>query len=142
MFPGLGSQAQLARGLGLKVTKYKLSEIADNITEIHTILVAFVEGKNYQAINDLIPGKSDEYLTKARHFILRLVPQISFAMGSVSLTLKEQLLSLNYEPEAIPFVVRNLATMVREGLDTQEKLQYKMDRRAYLRVQIHDALDI
>ena len=142
MFPGLGAQAQLARGLGLKVTKYKLSEIADNITEIQTILVAFVEGKNYQTINDLIPGTPDEYLTKARHFILRLVPQISFAIGSVSLTLKEQLLSLNYELEGIPFVVRNLATMVREGLDTQEKLQYKMDRRAYLRVQIHDALDI
>ncbi|SEB22286.1 hypothetical protein, partial [Pedobacter hartonius] len=142
MFPGLAAQAQLARVLGLKVTTYKLSELAENITAIKPILIAYVAGENYQTVNNLIPGTSDVFLTKARNFILRLVPQISFAISAVSLTLKEQLLLLDYEPDDIPFLVRNLASMVREGLDTQEKLQYKMDRRAYLRVQIHDALDI
>lgn len=100
-----------------------------------------MNGENYKTIDDLIPGKTDEFLTKARHFVLRLVPQISFAISSISLTLKEQLISQDNDSEDIPFIIRHLATMVREGLDTQEKLQIKLDKRAFLRVQIHNSLN-
>ncbi|MBN7809533.1 DEAD/DEAH box helicase [Algoriphagus sp. H41] len=142
MFPSLAARAQLARVLGFQVTKFELSEIAERILSIEPILTAFVEGESYLTINNLIPGKSDDYLTKARHFILRLVPQISFAMGAVSLTFKERLLSLDYDQDDIPFIVKNLATLIREGLDTQEKLQFKMENRTYLRVQIHNEFKI
>lgn len=141
MFPGPAAQAQMARAIGFQVTKYTLSQVAQNITAIKPILLAYVNGENYKTIDDLIPGKTDEFLTKARHFVLRLVPQISFAISSISLTLKEQLISQDNDSEDIPFIIRHLATMVREGLDTQEKLQIKLDKRAFLRVEIHNSLD-
>lgn len=130
IFPGNKVRAQFARSLGLKVSSFKISDIVP-------ILKAFIYGENYEIINSVIPGKSDEYLTNARHFILRLIPQISFAMGVVSLILREQLLSLGYEQDDFPYIVRNLATLIREGLDTEEKLQYKMSNRRLLRVEIH-----
>ena len=142
MFSSPASRAQLARALGLSVTSYKLKDIADNISAVVPIFDAFIDGENYETINSLIPGKSDEYLTKARHFILRLVPQTSFAIGVVSLMLKEELAMLDYDVNNIPYVIKNLATMLREGLDTEEKLQYKMNRRASLRVQIHRRFEI
>ncbi|WP_312824876.1 DEAD/DEAH box helicase [Epilithonimonas sp.] len=139
IFPGNAARAQIARALGLKVSKYNLDDLIQNISAIDPILKAFVNGDNYQTIDNLIPGRTDEHLTKARHFILRLVPQISFAIGVVSLTLKEFLLSLGFDQEEIPFVVGNLPTLIREGLDTEEKLRYKMIHRRMLRVEIHQA---
>jgi len=142
MFASPASRAQMARALGLKVTKYTLDELADNLEAIVPILKAFIYGKSYESINEMISGKDDQYLSKSRHFILRLVPQISFAIGVVSLTLRERLLSLDYDEDDIPFIVKNLATMVKEGFDTEEKLQYKMTHRALLRVQIHKMMEI
>ena len=142
MFASHASLAQLARALGLKVTKYSLHELVNNLEKIVPILDAFINGENYETINGMISGKDDQYLSKSRHFILRLVPQISFAFGVVSLTLKERLLSLDYDEDDIPFVINNLATMVKEGFDTEEKLQYKIKHRAFLRVQIHKMMEI
>lgn len=142
MFPGNAARAQLARAVGLRVSNFKLEEVAEKVSDIVPILIAFVNGENYQAIDSLIPGRTDEHLTKARHFILRLVPQISFAMGVISLTLREHLLWLGFEKDEFPYILRNLATMIREGLDTEEKLQYKMDRRRLLRVEIHSTLNL
>ncbi|WBL43556.1 DEAD/DEAH box helicase [Algoriphagus halophytocola] len=139
MFPNSAAQAQLARVLGLKVSKYEISEVSEKIMDIEPILTAFIRGENYNTINEMIPGKSDDYLTKARHFVLRLVPQFSYAIGAVSLTLKEKLQLLDYDIDDIPFVIRNLATMVKEGMDTKEKLLYKIENRGLLRVQIHDS---
>lgn len=142
MFPGNAARAQLARSVGLKVSDFEMEELSQKIATVVPILIAFVNGENYEAIDSMIPGRSDDHLTKARHFILRLVPQVSFAIGVVSLTLKEILLSLGFEQEEFPYVFRNLATLVREGLDNEEKLQYKMNRRNLLRVDIHEALDL
>jgi len=142
IFSSPASHAQLARALGMSVTKYNLEDIANRIDEIVPIFNAFINGKSYETIDAIIPGKSDENLTKARHFILRLVPQTSFAIGVLSLIVKEQLLSLDYDVDDIPFIIKNLATMVREGLDTEEKLQYKMSHRTLLRVQIHRMFEI
>jgi len=141
IFSGSNIRAQFARSLGLKVSNYQISDIVNKISDIVPILKAFINGENYETINSAIPGKSDEYLTNARHFILRLIPQISFAMGVVSLILREQLLSLGYEQEDFSYIVRNLATLVREGLDTEEKLQYKMNHRRLLRVEIHQIFE-
>lgn len=142
MFSSPASRAQLARALGLRVTNYMLEDVVNDIAAIVPIFNAFINGEDYEAINAMIPGKSDEYLTKARHFILRLVPQTSFAIGVVSLTLKEQLVSVGHDVDDIPYIIKNLATMVREGFDTEEKLQFKMRRRTLLRVQIHRMFEI
>lgn len=139
MFPSSAARAQFARALGLPVSKYKLEDVIQHISAVDPILAAFVTGDNYEAIDNLISGRSDEHLTKARHFILRLVPQISFAIGVVSLTLKELLLSSGFDQEEIPFVVGNLSTLIREGLDTEDKLRYKILHRRMLRVEIHQA---
>lgn len=37
----------------------------------------------------------------------------------------------------LPFKITELATMVKEGLDTEEKPRFKFTHRSYLRVQIH-----
>ncbi|RKR08189.1 helicase-like protein [Flavobacterium sp. 90] len=142
MFSSPSSRAQLARALGLKVTNYDVSAISKNLHKIVPIFEAYISGQNYETINEMIPGKSDEYLSKSRHFILRLVPHKSFALGIVSLTIKEILFSYGYEPDEIPYVIKNLATMVKEGLDTEEKLQYKIKRRTLMRVQIHRMFEI
>lgn len=141
MFPGNAARAQLARALGLRVSNFEVEYVAKIIANIVPIMTAFVNGENYEVIDALIPGRTDEYLTKARHFILRLVPQISFAMGVVSLALREQLLWLDFEQDEFPYTLKNLATLVREGFNTEEKMQYKMDRRRFLRVEIHRAMN-
>lgn len=139
MFPSSAARAQIARALGLKVSRYNLEDVVQHISAIHPILTAFVTGNNYEKIDSLIPGRTDDHLSKARHFILRLIPQISFAIGVVSLTLKEFLLFLGFDQEEIPFLIRNLPTLIREGLDTEDKLRYKIMHRRMLRVEIHQA---
>ncbi|MFC3356121.1 DEAD/DEAH box helicase [Sphingobacterium zeae] len=139
MFPSNAARAQLARALGLKVSKYDQQDVISRISEIVPILESFVMGENYIVINSKIPGRDEIYLSKARHFILRLVPQISFAIGVASLTLKELLSSQNFEQEDIPYIIGNLPSLIREGLDTEEKLRYKMRYKRLLRVEIHQA---
>jgi ATP-dependent RNA helicase DOB1 len=137
IFSSKGAQTQLARVLGLKVTNFAVEEIALKIKQIEPILLAYVGGENYEKINILIEDKKEAFLSKARHFILRLVPQFSFAFGVIALTMREKLLDSGYNNEEIPNIIKQMATMIREGLDTDEKLRYKLSHRSYLRVQIH-----
>jgi ATP-dependent RNA helicase DOB1 len=142
MFPSSTSRSQLARALGLKAQNYNLLDVATNIIQIVPILTAFINGKNYEEINNLIPGRPDQYLSKARNFILKLVPQISFAIGVLSVIMKEHLIREEYEIEEIPFVIKNLASLVKEGFDNEEKLHFKIKHRTLLRVQIHNEFKI
>lgn len=137
IFPDKRAIAQIARALGLKVSNFEFIEVVKRISNIVPIIIAFINGENYEAIDSLIPGKEDDYLTKARHFILRLIPQISFAFGVLSITFRERQIYLGFEQEEFPYNIKNLATLIREGLDTEEKLQYKMSHRRLLRVEIH-----
>jgi len=137
IFPSKGAQTQLARVLGLKVTTFTLEEISTKIKQIEPILLAYVSGETYEKINVLIENKKETFLSKARHFILRLVPQFSFAFGVIALIMREKLLENGYDNEEIPSIIKQMATMIREGLDTEDKLRYKLIHRSYLRVQIH-----
>jgi superfamily II DNA/RNA helicase len=138
MFPTMGSRGQLARALGMTVTNYRLADVARRILELEPPIYMYIRGGNYKQINDLIPGANSRYLKKARRFVLRLMPNLSFAMGAMVLTLKER---YKYQDIELPFEIRQLATMVKEGLDTEDKLRFKLTHRSYMRMQIHQAFE-
>lgn len=133
MFPTEGSRAQIARALGLPVTTYRLSQLPSKILELEPIIYMYIGGGTYKQIDELIVGRGDDYLKKARRFALRFIPHLSYAIGAMVLILRER-----YKDEVeFTFLIKQLATMVREGIDTEEKMMFKLSNRSYLRVQCH-----
>jgi ATP-dependent RNA helicase DOB1 len=138
MFPGLGAQSQLVRALGLKKAEFTLAQIALKINDLNPIMAAYISGADYQTINRLLPGKTDAYLSKARNFILKLVPHFSFAFGVISIIIREKSIEKGRSADEIPYQVKTLATLIREGLDSESKLRFKMLHSVYTRVQVHE----
>ncbi|MEZ2334658.1 DEAD/DEAH box helicase [Mucilaginibacter sp. RCC_168] len=142
LFPTKGAQIQLMKALGLNVQKSTTNDVVEKITELEPILLMYVKGNDYAAIDTQIPGKTDAYLIKARNFILKLVPHFSFVFGIISMTLREKCKEDGIEEQEYPYLVKVLATMIREGFDDESQLRLKMRQNWYSRVQYHQYADL
>ncbi|MGN6395023.1 MAG: DEAD/DEAH box helicase [Mucilaginibacter sp.] len=139
-FPTPGAQAQLKKALGLHQEKSDLQDIASGFSAIAELLQLYVSGENYETINKAIPGRNDAYVSKARNFVLRLVPHFSFVFGVVSMTLREKCKVDQIDEATFPYIVKVLATMIREGLDDEAQIHYKMQHPWVSRVECHQSV--
>jgi ATP-dependent RNA helicase DOB1 len=114
-----------------------LKDILEKFTDIERLIILYVSGENYKSIDSEIPGKSDKNLNKARTFVLKLVPDISFVFGVVSLILREKFIEEKKDPTEIPMTIRVLASCVREGFDIVDKLYFKYSNPSLSRVECH-----
>jgi ATP-dependent RNA helicase DOB1 len=138
LFPSRGARSQIARALDLNKEKFTLDEIAENFIALKPILKAYLQGADYLSVEEMIEGRSNDFLLKARHFILKLVPYLSFVFGVFSITVREKWNAENEEVDEVPDEIKLLATLIREGFDSVEKLSYKLDNARFGRVELHN----
>lgn len=138
LFASSGAQTELARALDLSKDSFTMEQVATRFNEIMPVLVKYMQGASYKTIEDMIRGRSNDFLLKARHFILKLVPHFSFAFGVLGVCIREKCLEDNVPVEKVSPVILVLATLIREGFDSIGKLKFKIQHPWYLRVQCHE----
>ena len=105
------------------------------------ILKEYVRGMPLNELNKRIPdiNRADKtsYLLKARNFVNRLVPELSFALGLFSMTLVEKAKQHGIVKEDIPWDIKALGSCIREGVDSSSKLFHKKNNKLSMRVETH-----
>ncbi|MBB1643882.1 DEAD/DEAH box helicase [Sphingobacterium sp. UME9] len=131
---------QIKKATGLK-PESPVSDIMPKLGILTNILKYYVQGIPLNELNDQIPdvNRADNtgYLVKARNFVHRLVPELSFGFGLLSMVLTEKAKQQGLEKQDIPWDIRILASCIREGFDSPSKLFYKKNNRLSMRVETH-----
>jgi hypothetical protein len=132
---------QLKKVAGLSSKTEDVTEIIKNLPVIKNLLIQFVQGDSLEKIDNSIPNskKPDKspYLTKARNFVIRLIPEISFSFGLLSMIIIEKALQQGIDKRDVPWTIKALASCIREGFDEVDKLFYKKNNQLLLRVETH-----
>ncbi len=128
---------QLKKAIGLRPEIEDTDEILEQIPKLKNLLSLFIKGESLQNINQSIDGADDIYLTKARNFSIRLIPEISFSFGLLSMVIIEKALQQSIERSDIPWTLKALASCIREGFDDVEKLFFKRNNHLLTRVETH-----
>lgn len=136
---------QLKKAVGIRPDR-PVSEIRTNLPIVKGCLQSFISGVPLNVINEQIPDVSQAdnsgYLMKARNFVNRLVPELSFGFGILSMVLIEKFTSEGIEKEDISRDVKVMASCIREGFDTSDKLYFKKNAGLQMRVETHIAYEI
>ncbi|MEJ5106564.1 DEAD/DEAH box helicase [Chryseobacterium sp. MYb328] len=135
---------QIKKALGLK-TDSEVSDIINRIDLLADILKHYVKGVPLNKLDAEIPNlnRPDRtgYLSKARNFVNRLVPELSFGIGLLSIVLLEKAKQSGIENIDISWDIRVLASCIREGFDSASKLFYKKNNQLLMRVETHLAFN-
>ena len=112
---------------------------AEGIKRMETLLLMFVEGATFLEMNNVIgdPAKP-ELLVEARTFVLKVLPLLSYALSTLSLTILEYALNKGYVKEFISDEVVNFASYLKEGVTSSDMLRFKMQEKL-MRVECHRA---
>ncbi len=84
-----------------------------------------------------MPGVNDIYLTKARKFVIRLIPEIGYGFGLISMVVVDKLQQIGITKDDIPMTTKVLASCIREGFDDVDKLFFKLKNNLKSRVETH-----
>lgn len=135
---------QIKKVIGMK-PESSVSDILARLGILTNILKHYVQGMPLNELNNQIPdvNRADNtgYLVKARIFVNRLVPELSFGLGLLSLVLTEKARQHGLEKKDVPWDIRVLASCIREGFDSSSKLFYKKNNQLLMRVQTHLKFD-
>lgn len=138
IFSKSSTVAQMKKAVGLK-PEASVKQLIDRIKTLQDIVFAYIKGRSLFEINELIPNVNlpdrTGFLVKARNFVNRLVPELSFGFGILSMVLSEK--AIQEGIDEIPYDIKMLASCVREGFDDVEKLFYKKNNRLLARVETH-----
>lgn len=132
---------QIKKVVGLKLEENRVEEIIHRLPILRDLLKQYLSGETLKTLNDSIPNSlrpdTSPYLIKARNFVIRLIPEISFSFGLISMILIEKAQQKNIDKEELSWTIRALGSCIREGFDEVEKLFYKRDNRLLMRVETH-----
>lgn len=137
---------QIKKAVGLKQDiEIHINQIIERLPLLRDELKQFLEGVPLNALEKSIPNSvrpdSSPYLVKARNFVIRLVPELSFSFGLLSMIIIEKGLQKGLEKEELSWTIRALGSCIREGFDQVEKLFYKKENRLLMRVETHQKYD-
>jgi ATP-dependent RNA helicase DOB1 len=142
IFTKVSTINEIKRCVGLKPETTSISDVLPNIYILSEILLYYVLGMPLNKLNEIIPNVSNPdnsgYLIKARKFINRLVPELSFGFGILSYVLIELANQKGLDKKNIPNHIKLLASCIREGFDTPEKLFFKMNKGLEMRIETHE----
>ena len=131
---------QLTKAIGL-TEESKISDVTNNLHILAKLLKAYTNGIPLNELNNLIPDSKrphkSHFLIKARNFVNRLIPDISYSFGVISLITIEKSLEKGINKKQIPSNIKNLSSCIREGLDSSEKLFFKINEKIPMRVETH-----
>lgn len=147
IFTKPGTLGQIKRAVGLKQgVTYSQNDINSNLPKLKPILLAYVEGIPLNELESLIhhttKASNNPFLVYARNFALRLVPELSFGFGLLSMVLIEKANERGISRNQLSWNVRGLASCIREGFDVAAKLLYKKEHGLRMRVETHLAYDL
>lgn len=112
------------------------------VLKMNSLIKLWVSGKTISEMANWL-GDAGEKCKKIRHFIIRLLPEISFLFGLFPLVYRKMIENIGSE-DVIPAAFGSLAGCIREGFDCPEKLaMYHITIKQGLtsRVQIHQKYD-
>lgn len=131
---------QIKKSIGLK-PEATISDILAKMNILSSVLKYYVLGQPLNKLNDQIPdiNRPDNtgYLIKARNFVNRLVPELSFGLGIVSMVIMEKAIIIQIEKQDVPWDIKILASCIREGFDSSNKLFFKKNNKLLMRVETH-----
>jgi hypothetical protein len=131
---------QFKKTVGL-IEDASIDEIIPRLTVLSEILKNYVQGVPLSILNELIPNinrpDNTGFLIKARNFTNRLVPELSFSFGILSLVILEIANQKGIEKRYISWDIKALASCIREGFDSSKKLFFKKNNKLLLRVETH-----
>jgi ATP-dependent RNA helicase DOB1 len=142
IFTKQSTTSQIKRALGLRQDQsYEIPEILSKIDIIMELTIHYISGMTLFDINQHIPNtpRPDKslYLIKARNFVNRLVPELSFCFGLLSLVVIEKAKQKGELIDMLPNDLRYVASCIREGFDTSNKLFFKKENHLTMRVETH-----
>jgi replicative superfamily II helicase len=142
IFTKSSTRDQIRKGCGLQLSKVHTNEeILEKLHFVKDVLKHYVGGATIKELNDLIPDSvhldRNPFLVKARNFIIRLVPELSFSFGLLSFITLEKAKQKDVEEERIPINIKVLASCIREGFDDADKLFVKRKYKLAARVTTH-----
>lgn len=139
MFTKESTIQQLKKAVGLPMDS-EVSEIPGKLNILSEILKSYVKGIPLHELDKIIPNaKADnsKYLIKARNFVNRLIPELSYSFGVLSLVLTDKSLKKGQSKKQIPLNIKMLSSCIREGFDSSDKLFYKINEKIPMRVETH-----
>lgn len=133
--------SQIKKAIGIHTDVTEISSILENLSSLRDLLIQYVQGVSLNKINDSIPNSKmpdkSPYLVKARNFVIRLVPELSFSFGLLSMIVIEKAKQQGVALNIIPWTIKALANCIREGFDDVEKVFYKKNNNLLMRVDTH-----
>lgn len=142
VFTKAATIAQIKRAIGLKQDQnYSDQEIVNRIDILHQALNGYIQGMPLDLLNNLIPDSvrpdNSPYLTKARNFVIRLVPDLGYGFGFLAMVIIEKYKQEDLDIKELSWNIKALASCIREGFDSPEKLFYKKNKLLPMRVVTH-----
>lgn len=112
------------------------TDFIDDLTEV---LNMFLRGRTLSEISSLLVEKrNDVHLTNTRKFVLRAIPELSYAFSVMVMVHVQFLIDNGWDCFEIPSSLRNFATYLKEGVTSESMLRFKTERRL-MRVECHNS---
>lgn len=111
------------------------------ILRMQRLLLMYVEGATLLEMNNEIgdPNKPG-LLVEARIFVLKVLPLLSYALSTLSLSVLEYAMNKGYSKDFISDEVVNFSTYLKEGVTSETMLRFKTERRL-MRVECHNMFE-
>ena len=109
----------------------------DFIANLTEVLILYLGGKPLKELSTLlVEKKNDVHLTSTRKFVLRAIPELSYAFSVMAMVHVQYLTDKGWNSFDIPASIKNFATYLKEGVTSEEMLRFKTERRL-MRVEAH-----
>jgi hypothetical protein len=102
----------------------------------------YINGSTLKRISSILNEKpADNYLTATRKFVLKVIPELSYAFSVLAMVHIQYLKDIGWDDVVIPTNIKNFATYLKEGVTSDEMLKYKT-KHHLMRVEAHRLFEI
>lgn len=114
---------------------------ADVIEDLAEVLKMYLSGETLKDISAHFAEKpNDSRLTATRKFVLRVIPELSYAFSVLAMVHVQYLTDNLWSSLEIPSSIKNFATYLKEGVTSEAMLRFKTKRRL-MRVETHNMFE-
>lgn len=114
---------------------------ADVIEDLAEVLKMYIGGETLKDISAHLAEKpNDSRLTATRKFVLRVIPELSYAFSVLAMVHVQYLTDNWWSSLEIPSSIKNFATYMKEGVTSEAMLRFKTKLRL-MRVEAHNMFE-
>jgi len=107
------------------------------VKRLRKVLRMYIEGCPLKAISAQLNEKSsDENISMTRAFVLKVLPEMSYAFSVMTMVHIQYLIDNDWGEIDIPLGIKNFSTYLKEGVLTEDMLRFKAERKL-MRVETH-----